>query len=47
MIEKGLFDEVENLLKIYPSTCRGLTAIGYKESVEYLSAAAQRTKLLP
>jgi len=46
MIEKGLFDEVENLLKIYPSTCRGLTAIGYKESVEYLSGSCTKDEAI-
>lgn len=36
MIEQGLIQEVENLIKKYPNFETAMQAIGYKEIVEYL-----------
>jgi len=37
MIEKGLIDEVKNLLKRYSRNCRAMQSFGYKEFGDYLN----------
>lgn len=42
MVDKGLFEEVENLLNRFPAHCRGFSAIGYKEIVDYFSGGCSK-----
>lgn len=37
MVEVGLIEETEQLLKHYPPNCQSMKAIGYKETIDYLN----------
>ncbi|MDA1353086.1 MAG: tRNA (adenosine(37)-N6)-dimethylallyltransferase MiaA [bacterium] len=46
MIEIGLIDEVESLLKTYPKDTPALTALGYKECIQFLSGSIHKSEMI-
>ncbi|MBS9783913.1 tRNA (adenosine(37)-N6)-dimethylallyltransferase MiaA [Candidatus Gracilibacteria bacterium] len=46
MLENGLIEEVENLLKKYDKSTPGLSTIGYKEVVEFLDGKITKAEML-
>jgi len=46
IIEDGLVNEVENLLKLYPRSAPAFSGIGYKETIEYLEGKINESELV-
>ena len=46
MIEEGLIDEVNNLIKKYPNDSISLSGIGYKEIIMYLDGGIDKEEAI-
>jgi tRNA dimethylallyltransferase len=45
MLKNGLIDEVSDLIKKYPSTCKPFYSVGYQETVAFLKGQMTASKL--
>lgn len=46
MLKSGLIEEVENLLKVYPTDLQSLQAIGYKQVIQYLQQKITKEEMI-
>jgi tRNA dimethylallyltransferase len=45
MIEEGLINETENLLKLYPEKAPAFSGIGYKQTIQYLAGEISKEEM--
>ena len=46
MIETGLFEEVQELLRHYPKNCQAFQALGYKEIIVGMESRASKEEMV-